>query len=269
MEDSTAALVEYKLPAAELRKLAESHVYLNLDCNQDSFLKCVSHHSFLVDRPNPEGAVQMSSALSHSAPQLQVDPLTGLVSMPCSKGYCCSKASHGVESGSWYFEVKIVRGWVRVGWAQTLAEIQGPVGYDEYSYGISNRHSAIFHCSRSVKSLKSFSDAKVIGCVLRLPESEAEFSDFASAEVQERVHRQFPPLNFNTSYRIRQDLLAKAKIEFYIDGELADIHFEPIYRAKYYPAVSVFGDAIVQVSFDNFVHPLPPDCKPFNKAGEV
>lgn len=32
MEDNTASLVDYKLPAKELRKLAETHVYSNLDC---------------------------------------------------------------------------------------------------------------------------------------------------------------------------------------------------------------------------------------------
>ncbi len=202
----------------------------------------------------------MCSLLTHSAPQLSVNSDSGTVSMPCCKGYCSSKASHGVEAGNWYFEVKIVRGAVRVGWAQALAELQAPVGYDEYGYSISNKHSALFHCSRSQKCSIDCSKAVVVGCVLRLPDIGAELAD---AETIARVHSQFPPPNFITTYRISQDLLATGSIEFFVDGKVVAEQFAPIYRAKYFPTVSVFGDGAVQVIFDfqKCSFPPPSDCK--------
>ena len=207
----------------------------------------------------------MCSLLTHSAPQLQVNAETGIVSMPCCKGYCSSKASHGVEMGSWYFEVKVLRGAVRVGWAQALAEIQGPVGYDEYSYALSNKHSSLFHCSRAQKCSIDCSKVKVIGCVLRLPENESELNDFADAETIAKIHARFPPPNFITAYRIRQDVLAGGSIEFLVDGQPVEEHFTPLYRAKYFPTVSVFGDGAVQVIFDSkqFSFPIPSGCKSF------
>jgi hypothetical protein len=207
----------------------------------------------------------MCPLLTHSAPQLQVDAVSGTVSMPCCKGYCGSKASHGVETGCWYFEVKVLRGAVRVGWAQALSEIQGPVGYDEYGYSLSNKHSSLFHCSRAQKCSIDCSAVKVIGCILRLPESERALNDFADAEVVDKMHMQFPPPNFITAYRVRQDVLAAASIEFLVDGQPIAELFTPIYRAKYFPAVSVFGDGAVQVIFDveSFSFPVPPGCKSF------
>lgn len=187
--------------------------------------------------------------------------------MPCSKGYCSSKASHGVESGSWYFEVKILSGAVRVGWAQALAEIQAPVGYDEYGYSISNRHSALFHCSRALKCSSSVdvSQAGVIGCVLRLPDGEPGLSAEADAETVSQMQTRFPPPNFITTYRIRQTVLATGSIEFLVDGRPVPERFAPIYRAKYFPAVSVFGDGAVQVIFDSkdFSYPIPEGCGTF------
>lgn len=198
---------------------------------------------FVVDRPNPEGEVTMCSSLSHSAPQLQVDSKTGIVNMPCCKGYCSSKASHGVESGSWYFEVEIIKGSVRVGWSQALAEIQAPVGYDEYGYGISNKQSKIFHCSRGYPVDMDLSQVGRIGCLLKISD-DMELEN--STEIKTKIEKKYPPLNFLTTYNVKQEILKSGEIKFYAEGrEIAK--FENIYRAKYFPSVSIFGDAVVKV----------------------
>ena len=231
----------------------------------------------LVDRANPEGELTMSSELTHSAPQLQVDPKTNTVSMPCCKGYCSSKASHGIESGKWYFEVQILKGSVRVGWGQALAEIQAPIGYDEYGYGYSNKNRKIFHCSKGYsiesesesedqKKKKKKEEIKVIGCLLNIPQDlELEENESIKSEIK----RKYPPLNFLTTYNVKQNVLKRGSIQFYADGqELVGAKFENIYRAKYFPTVSIFSDAVIKVCFklDEFSFDVPDGALPYEMA---
>lgn len=202
----------------------------------------------------------MCSSLSHSAPQLQVDPKTGIVSMPCCKGYCSSKASHGVESGSWYFEVEIIKGSVRVGWSQALAEIQAPVGYDEYGYAISNKQSKIFHCSRGY-SVDMASQVGRIGCLLKISDDMELDTEIA----RQQIEKKYPPLNFLTTYNVKQEILKSGEIKFYADGKELSWKFENIYRAKYFPTVSIFGDAVVKVVFkeNEFKFGIPEGASAF------
>jgi Set1/Ash2 histone methyltransferase complex subunit ASH2 len=50
-----------------------------------------------------------------------------------------ARATHGAFVGTWYFEVAVVHlgasGHVRLGWSTRRAELQAPVGYDQFSYG--------------------------------------------------------------------------------------------------------------------------------------
>jgi Set1/Ash2 histone methyltransferase complex subunit ASH2 len=50
-----------------------------------------------------------------------------------------ARASHGVHSGNYYFEVHILdtcseTSHFRIGWASRQAELEGPVGYDNHSF---------------------------------------------------------------------------------------------------------------------------------------
>lgn len=48
------------------------------------------------------------------------------------------RATHGCHEGSWYYEVTVERlgdtGHCRVGWATKRAEVQAPVGFDQYGF---------------------------------------------------------------------------------------------------------------------------------------
>ena len=215
----------------------------------------------------------MSSALSHTAPQLQVDQ-QNIISMPCCKGYSSSKASHGVEDGMWYFEVEILKGSsVRVGWAQALADIQAPVGYDEYGYGLSINQKKIFHCSRGypVESKSSEKDIKVIGCLLKISETLETFENDSNCELVTEIIKKYPPLNFLTTYNVKQSILKSGTIQFYADGkELSGARFENIYRAKYFPTVSCFGDSTVKVTFkaEEFKFTLPEGAVAYENVKE-
>jgi len=50
------------------------------------------------------------------------------------------RGTHAVNSGSYYFEVLLEdcpseNVHYRVGWASRFGELQGPVGYDKFSFG--------------------------------------------------------------------------------------------------------------------------------------
>lgn len=260
---------EYKIPAKELRKIAETSIYSNLDCTKTLFYPLYLILYLIVDRPDPDCEVGMFPALSHSAPQLQIDTITNVVSMPCCKGYCSSKASHGVESGTWYFEVQVIKGSVRVGWGQALAEIQAPVGYDEYGYALSNKHSKIFHCSRGYP-VNLDERTKVIGCLLSIPEDLELLPE--ESETKREIEVKYPPLNFLTTYNVKQSILKNGTIQFYADGqEIPGARFENIYRAKYFPSVSIFGDAVVKVLFkeSEFSFGIPEGAKAFEHVREM
>ncbi|TKX26113.1 hypothetical protein C1H76_1639 [Elsinoe australis] len=85
------------------------------------------------------------------------------------KGWRMGRANVGVREGKAYFEVRIVRGVksgeeevegdgpqprVRVGWARREAPLDGPVGYDGFSYGVTDRRFETMHRSRGGKFWK-------------------------------------------------------------------------------------------------------------------
>lgn len=79
---------------------------------------------------------KVALALHDKAPQLKLsdDRLTVLG----DKGYSMIRATHGVSHGSWYFEVCIKEkpntSALRIGWAQSLANLQATCGFDKFSY---------------------------------------------------------------------------------------------------------------------------------------
>ncbi len=110
------------------------------------------------------------------------------------------RATHGVHRGSYYWEAEILSNkqfdsstHYRIGWSSRLGELQGPVGFDQHSYGyrsIEGFHVAIvqiflltrLHCcqpgSRVHKSIRiddygeSYGPGDVIGCFIHLDENE-------------------------------------------------------------------------------------------------
>ena len=92
---------------------------------------------------------KVAFALHDRAPQLKLSEdrmcVTG------EKGYSMVRATHGVSHGSWYFEVTVKdkpnTSALRIGWAQPLANLQAPCGYDKFSYSWRSRKGTVFHDS--------------------------------------------------------------------------------------------------------------------------
>lgn len=91
------------------------------------------------------------------------------------KGFRMGRANVGMREGQWYWEVKVLRGngeqggHVRLGIARREASLDGPIGFDGYSYGIRDKGGEKMHLSRPRRFMDSFGTGDVIGFHLTLP----------------------------------------------------------------------------------------------------
>ena len=101
------------------------------------------------------------------------------------KGFRLARANVGAREGRFYWECKILSGvrkealdgstleaggHVRLGWARREASLEGPVGFDAYSYGLRDVKGQKVHMSRPKDFANSdFCEGDVIGLEITLP----------------------------------------------------------------------------------------------------
>ena len=101
------------------------------------------------------------------------------------KGFRMARANVGAREGRWYWECRILSGvkaanydgedsdnggHVRIGWARREASLEGPVGFDAYSYGIRDVGGQKITRSRPVDfAVADLCEGDVIGLELTLP----------------------------------------------------------------------------------------------------
>ena len=118
----------------------------------------------------------------HQAPQISLKD--DLLTATGYKGYRMVRATHGVSSGSWYFEIKVNTplngedGHTRLGWCTEMGELQAPVGYDQNSYAYRDRVAlpsggmaatgSRFHESTGAEYGGPYGPGDVIGCWLKM-----------------------------------------------------------------------------------------------------
>lgn len=230
----------------------------------------------------------ISTASTHTAPQIRVDAedrssLIITTAHP-KDGYCTARTTHGIDGQvgqRWYFEVEIVNGYVRVGLSQILAEVQAPVGFDEYGYALRAHDGMAMHCGVAAACTDPSGPGDRIGVMLYLPqgtvlEGPEIFSDPTVLRDQESHHLRaqheasYPPRRLG-SYKVRQELW-----EQHADEAIGIITFfrnripcaqQPfarmVYRGKYYPSVSVYAGAKVRLILEPDW--LPPGVLPVSK----
>lgn len=148
-----------------------------------------------------------------------------------------------------------------LGVAQILAQTQGPVGFDEYAYGIRSRDGAIYHCGRNRPyANRSFDSGSVVGVKLIIPPDEEE----RVADCRQ-LEQDWPPLRLG-QYQVRQEVSRTGTVSFSIDGHEYGVAFTNTYIGKYYPAVSMFGGASVTLNMGPIFRFVPmetiiPACR--------
>lgn len=104
------------------------------------------------DLDSGNGNVRLSKQPTHTAPQVKITD-DGMIAQN-DKGYRMAKASHGVWEGKWYFEVTILEhtgncryfmDLFRIGWSQISGDLQGPCGFDQFSYSYRDSPGTVFH----------------------------------------------------------------------------------------------------------------------------
>jgi hypothetical protein len=220
--------------------------------------KQITFSNFDFDRPNStDYPPRLSTQATHSDTNMQIGPPgSNLCVSNLGSGYRCCKCTHGVETGSWWWQAKIdpqAKGHFRIGWSQILEEFHAPVGFDEYSYAWRSVDGAIYHCSRPVSYSKPWGPGDVIGCRIDIPEFP-NFSEWAASskehqEMLEEKQKIWPALKEGV-YDVKMDILPGSSITFYLNGESMEVAFRDLYRAKYYPAVSIWQGGPIWVDFE-------------------
>ena len=111
--------------------------------------------------------------------------LWNLNAITTEKGFRMARANVGAREGRWYWECKILSGikppgengvpskdggHVRLGWARREATLEGPVGFDAYSYGLRDVSGQKVTRSRPTDfALSDLREGDVIGLELKLP----------------------------------------------------------------------------------------------------
>ncbi|RWS12432.1 set1/Ash2 histone methyltransferase complex subunit ASH2-like protein [Dinothrombium tinctorium] len=213
-------------------------------------------------------------AMHDRAPQLRVSEER--LSVTGEKGYCMARATHGVHYGSWYYEVNIVDmpegSATRIGWSQELGNLQGPCGYDKFSYSWRSRKGTRFHQSKGYHYADSgYGTGDTVGCLINLSADEKNPKSANNPNYLPSTHKDRPLIKFkNYLYFEEKDDVQKAikqlqelegsSMVFYKNGKNIGVAFENLISGVYYPAVSFYKSVTVTFNFGpNFKYP-PQDA---------
>jgi hypothetical protein len=232
----------------------------------------------------------MCIAAENSAPQILLSPDRLVVRN--EKGYRMARAAYGVPPVAllegyvptpcgWYWEARLLppdqsgitlmdntkrplpsAAW-RLGWATEKADVQAPVGFDHYSYGLRCHDGHILHLSRSSSYGQSLGPGDVLGFLLLLPNASSASSTAATtvnssdcgvtAESKSSSSSSLPSKSIDSEGLVE---CPGSEIHFFKNGVSMGVAFRNVYVGTYYPAVSLYYGASVAVNFGpNFAFP--------------
>lgn len=139
------------------------------------------------------------------------------------KGYRMIRATNGVSEGDWYFECTVLpfqQGAVRLGWSMRRCDVETPVGFDAYGFGLRDRSGEFVHMARRKPYGEPFTVGDVIGCRIVLPElTDEEKKAVADAEDRWLQHRFVSFGQGQAPADSGIDITFRAKIEFFKNGK--------------------------------------------------
>jgi Set1/Ash2 histone methyltransferase complex subunit ASH2 len=166
-----------------------------------------------------------------------------------------------------------VGGHIRLGWSMRTGDLQAPVGYDKWSYGVRDQGGSILHRSQRQDDWggEGFGPGDLVGCALFLTANGGSDNDEeeGSANISTREdanHIRF----FKNGTCMGTFILTKGKR---IGGEA----FTDLDDGVYYPAVSLYLGGSVRANFGpHFVYPpkklpagLTKQLRPLSEACPV
>ena len=152
-----------------------------------------------------------------------------------------ARATTGAREGRYYWEAKILsgiradpldgdaRGHVRLGFARREAQLDGPVGFDAYSYGLRDVSGQKVHMSRPKDFANAdFVEGDVIGLEICLPSLS--------------LHKKVAESTYNKAVDVSDDLDPIAAHEYFdIIRDRVPIRFKnTLYFGKPFPCIMTF-----------------------------
>ncbi|KAI1287054.1 Set1/Ash2 histone methyltransferase complex subunit ASH2 [Halotydeus destructor] len=221
-------------------------------------------------------------AMHDRAPQLKVseDRLT----VTGERGYCMARATHGANIGSYYYEVHINEmadgGALRLGWSQELGNLQGPVGYDKFSYAWRSRKGTAFHQSKGIHFADhGYAQGDTVGCLISLPQDLESSNSPNSPSYLPTTHKERPLVKFKSYLyfeekddvnKVSKELtpLSGSEMKFFRNGKSVGTAFQNFYAGHYFPACSFYKNVTVTFNFGpNFK--CPPKSEQFKGVYEL
>ncbi|KAJ2579486.1 transcription factor, contains a PHD finger motif, partial [Coemansia sp. RSA 1836] len=226
--------------------------------------------SMWPDIDNPQGLAHMSREETHAAAQFVIE--SDRLTVWNDKGYRMAKASHGVETGAWYFEVDVLEPVrseynLRVGWSQISGELQAPCGFDVFSYSVRAKPSTRFHAAIGSPYGEEYAPGDTLGVLIYLPAlDDDEKQDLADRKWRpgER-YRQFTYSRPESQRPYNADnelppmpVLAGSELVYFKNGKCLGPAFQKLYLGKYYPAISSYMGGKAKVNLGpTFKYPPP------------
>ncbi|XP_041364541.1 set1/Ash2 histone methyltransferase complex subunit ASH2-like [Gigantopelta aegis] len=215
-------------------------------------------------------------ALHDRAPQLKV--AENRLTVTGDKGYSMIRATHGVRTGDWYYEVIVndmpAESAVRAGWSQSLGNLQAPCGYDKFSYSWRSRKGTVFHESHGKHYSDGFHRKDVLGFYISLPRvTDPE-------KLLPPTHKDKPLVKFKSHlYYEDKDHVAEtvkdlkpapgSKMVMYKNGKTQGLAFSDLFEGVYFPAVSLYRNSTVTCNFGPIFKYPPKDIKTYKPISEA
>nr|XP_011432333.1 set1/Ash2 histone methyltransferase complex subunit ASH2 isoform X1 [Crassostrea gigas] len=216
-------------------------------------------------------------ALNDRAPQLKIS--TDRLSVTGEKGYSMVRATHGVRRGAWYFEVLIEEmpqdSATRIGWSQSLGNLQAPCGYDKFSYSFRSRLGTRFHQSRGKHYCDGgYSEGDVLGFFIHLPEPDNPgkllpntFKDRPLVKFKSHLYYEEKDHVAETEKSLKP--LIGSQMIMYKNGSSQGIAYEDVFEGVYYPAVSLYKNTKVTMNFGPDFKCPPQGLKDFRPMSDA
>jgi len=197
------------------------------------------------------------------------------------KGYSMIRATHGVKTGSWFYEVTIedmpAETATRIGWSQSLGNLQAPCGYDKFSYAWRSKKGTRFHQSKGKHYSDGYGEKDVLGFFIYLPplDEPSKLTPAAYKEkplVKFKSHLYYEEKDYVTDTEKKLTPSPGSKIVLYKNGVSQGLAFDNLFGGIYYPAISLYKAATVSVNFGpNFRYPPKdlPRFRPMSDAAET
>ncbi|XP_065176301.1 set1/Ash2 histone methyltransferase complex subunit ASH2-like [Sycon ciliatum] len=216
-------------------------------------------------------------ALHDRAPQLKVSE--DRLNVTGDKGYCMIRGTVGVSHGQWYFEVRVDSmpepSACRIGWAQSLGQLQAPCGYDKFSYSWRSRKGTFFHQSVGKHySAGGFGTGDVLGFLIDLPDN-ADSSKHLPPTHKDKALIRFKNFLYyeEKDYVEREEKalmkLPSSRLVCFKNGVSQGVACEGVYEGRYYPAVSLFKNATITCNFGPTFECPPDDDTQYRPMSEA